>query len=138
MATKKLGIFSSATIIIAGLTVAVIFIARHPQLMSQTKVSAAQSTTGPTQNGTSAAHPGSGSSAAAAISATASAVPAEPLPPGTITHEAKALTTATFLARQHLTESKYMTVADYVAAIAQANDGKTSFKKGEDGLHPGD
>jgi hypothetical protein len=135
MAPKKLGIFSSATIIIAGLTVAVIFIARHPQLMSQTKVSAAQSTTGSTQ--TSAAQPGNASSAASANSATAGAVPAQPLPPGTITHEAKALTTATFLARQHLTESKYMTVAEYVAAIAQANNGKTSFKKGETVFIPG-
>ncbi len=30
-----------------------------------------------------------------------------------------------------------MTVAEYVAAIAKANDGKTSFKKGETVLIPG-
>ncbi len=120
MAPKKLGILSSATLIVAGLVVAVVFVARHPQLISQTKVSAAQ-----TAQVSPAAQPSAG------------AVPAQPLPPGTITHEAKAITTAVFLARQHLTESKYMTVAEYVAAIAQANNGKTSFKKGETVLIPG-
>ena len=120
MAPKKLGILSSATLIVAGLVVAVVFFARHPQLISQTKVSAAQ-----TAQVSPAAQPSAG------------AVPAQPLPPGTITHEAKAITTAVFLARQHLTESKYMTVAEYVAAIAQANNGKTSFKKGETVLIPG-
>ena len=136
MATKKLGIVLSATLIVAGLVVAVIFFVRHPQLISQTKVSAAapaQTSTNATQNATITPSATTGNGA----SGNADAAPAQPLPPGTITHEAKALTTAVFLARQHLTESKYMTVAEYVAAIATANNGKTSFKKGETVLIPG-
>ena len=50
---------------------------------------------------------------------------------------AKAVTTAQFLARGHLTESQYMTVAEYVDAIAKANGGKTTFKKGDNILVPG-
>jgi len=137
MAPKKLGIFSSATLIVAGLVVAIIFFARHPQLISQTKVSAAQNAANTPQNG-SALQPGNPTSGATeANGSPAGAVAAQALPPGTITYEAKALTTAQFLARQHLTESKYMTVAEYVAAIGQANNGKTSFKKGETVLIPG-
>ena len=134
MATKKLGIVSSATLIVAGLVVAVIFFARHPQLISQTKVSAAapaQTSTNATQDATTPpAQTGNGTPGNAGAAA-------QTLPPGTIAYEAKALTTAVFLARQHLTESKYMTVAEYVAAIAAANNGKTSFKKGETVLIPG-
>jgi hypothetical protein len=137
MAPKKLGIFSSATLIVAGLVVAVIFFARHPQLISQTKVSAAQNAAVVAQNGAALPPGNPGSSTSASNGSPEGAVPAQPLPPGTITNEAKALTTAQFLARQHLTESKYMTVAEYVAAIAQANNGKTSFKKGETILIPG-
>ena len=50
---------------------------------------------------------------------------------------AKALTTALSLARSHLTESSYMTVAEYVDAIAKANSGKTTFKKGTLSSFPG-
>jgi len=134
MAPKKLGIFSTATLIVVGLAVAIIFFARHPQLISQTKVSAAapaQTSTTPAQNA------GATTSPANVQTASGSPAPAQPLPPGTIAQEAKALTTAVFLARQHLTESKYMTVAEYTAAIALANNGKTSFKKGETVLIPG-
>lgn len=69
----------------------------------------------------------------------AAAVTQQPqeLPPGTISMTAKALTTAQFVARPHLSESSYMTVAEYVEAIAKANNGKTTFKKGETILIPG-
>jgi hypothetical protein len=67
------------------------------------------------------------------------AAPAQPqqLPAGTIAYEAKAVTTAQFLARGHLSESSFMTVAEYVDAIAKANNGKTSFKRGDTVLIPG-
>src|SRR5579871_3064345 len=70
------------------------------------------------------------------IQASAAAQPQE-LPPGTISVTAKAVTTAQFLARGHLSESSYMTVAEYVEAIAKANGGKTTFKKGDTILVPG-
>lgn len=41
------------------------------------------------------------------------------------------------IARKYLTESSYMTVADYEAAIRAANGGKATFKKGEGVLVPG-
>lgn len=41
------------------------------------------------------------------------------------------------IARKYLTESSYMTVADYEAAIRAANGGKATFKKGEEVLVPG-
>ena len=75
--------------------------------------------------------------APAAQNPPAAAPQAQELPPGTIAHTAKAVTTAQFLARGHLTESSYMTVAEYVEAIAKANNGKTTFKKGEIVLVPG-
>jgi len=65
------------------------------------------------------------------------AAPPQELPPGTIAVTAKAVTTAQFLARGHLTESSYMTVAEYVDAIAKANGGKTTFKRGDVILVPG-
>ena len=41
------------------------------------------------------------------------------------------------IARKYLTESSYMTVADYEAAIRAVNGGKATFKKGEEVLVPG-
>src|SRR5262249_27644339 len=70
-------------------------------------------------------------------SASGTAPVTQELPQGTITYTAKALTTAQFLARGHLTQSQYMTLAEYVDAIAKANDGKTTFNKGDTGLIPG-
>src|ERR1700727_2421272 len=110
MLPKKLRFISSAALVVLGLIVAVAIFARHPQIQA----SAAEKPAPVVQNPPAAA----------------AAQPQE-LPAGTITYTAKAVTTAQFLARGHLTESSYMTVAEYVDAIAKANNGKTSFKKGD-------
>jgi hypothetical protein len=116
MLPKKLRFISSAALIALGLTVAVVEFARHGQI----KASAAEKAAVAAQN-----------------SAPATAAQPQELPPGTISVTAKAVTTAQFLARGHLTESSYMTVAEYVDAIAKANGGKTTFKKGDVILVPG-
>ena len=116
MLPKKLRFISSAALVVVGLIVAVAIFARHPQIQA----SAAEKPAPVLQN-----------PVAAAV-----AQPQE-LPAGTITYTAKAVTTAQFLARGHLTESSYMTVAEYVDAIAKVNNGKTSFKKGDTVLIPG-
>ena len=115
MAPKKFGLASTTILLVAVFAVVILVFARHSQLVSQTSVSAAQQPAAPAQSPASAPQ----------------------LPPGTITYEAKAVTTAQFLARGHLTESKYMTVAEYVAAIAEVNNGKTTFKRGDTVLIPG-
>src|SRR5579859_7209915 len=117
MVSKKFRFISSAALVVLGLLVAATFSARHAQIQA-----AAQSS--PPQQ-------------AAPANPLSTTVPAEDLPPGTIKLTAKALTTAQFVARAHLTESKYMTVAEYVDGIAAANGGKKSFKKGETILIPG-
>jgi hypothetical protein len=116
MVPKKFRFISSAALVVLGLIVAVLVFARHEQ------IHAAASADKPSP---------------AAQSTPATAPPAQELPPGTITHTAKAVTTAQFLARGHLSESSYMTVAEYVEAIAKANNGKTTFKKGEVVFIPG-
>jgi hypothetical protein len=88
-------------------------LARHLQFISQARVSADQKAAQPP------------------------AAEASTLPLGTIVHTAKATTTTLFLARQNLTNSSYMTVADFESAIRQANGGKTTFKKDETVLIPG-
>ena len=120
MAPKKFGFASTAVLIVAVLVVVTLIFTRHAQLLSQTHVSAAQA-------------PATTPAAPAAQSQTS----AQALPPGTITYQATAVTTAQFLARKHLTESKYMTVAEYVDAIAAVNNGKKSFKRGDSVLIPG-
>ena len=112
MLPKKFRVVSTAALAIVALAFVILFFARHAQLVSQTRVSASQNPT-----------------------PTAAATPE--LPSGTISYEAKALTTALFLARQNLTRSSYMTVAEFVDAIGKANGGKTTFKKGETALIPG-
>jgi hypothetical protein len=116
MVPKKFRFISTAALLVLGLIFATVFLSRHTQIQA---ASAAEKPVTATQNPPAA-----------------SAQP-QNLPPGTITHTAKALTTAQFLARGHLSESSYMTVAEYVDAIAKANNGKTSFKKGEIVLVPG-
>lgn len=116
MVPKKLRFISSAALIVIGLIFATVFLSRHEQIQA---AAAAEKPAPATQN------------------APAAATQPQELPPGTITHTAKAVTTAQFLARAHLSESSYMTVAEYVDAIAKANNGKTSFKKGEIVLVPG-
>jgi hypothetical protein len=113
---KKFGLISSSALAVFGLMIAVTLYARHPQIQAAASTEAAPPAT---QN------------------PPANAAPAQQLPPGTIQVTAKALTTAQFVARAHLSESEYMTVAEYVSAIAKANNGKTSFKKGETILIPG-
>src|SRR6476660_8985901 len=109
MVPKKFRFISSAALIVLGLLLAVVVFARHEQIQA----AAAEKSASTAQN------------------PPAATPQAQELPPGTITHTAKAVTTAQFLARGHLTESSYMTVAEYVEAIAKANNGKTTFKKGE-------
>ena len=129
MVPKKFRVVSTAALSAVVLVFAIFFFTRHTELFSQTHVSAAQNN--PAQN----------SAAQGNAAPNPAAQPAQPaaqtLPPGTIAHEAKAVTSAQFLARQHLTESQYMTVAEYVEAIAKANNGKTTFKRGETALIPG-
>ncbi|HKF20887.1 MAG TPA: hypothetical protein VKE93_04920, partial [Candidatus Angelobacter sp.] len=112
MFPKKFGVISSLALAIV-LVLAAIPLARHLQFIAQERVSAAQK---PEQQATP-----------------------EPatLPPGTIVHTAKATTTALFLARQNLTNSSYMTVAEFERAIRDANGGKSTFKKDETALIPG-
>jgi hypothetical protein len=124
MAPKKFGFASTAVLIVAVLVVGTLVFTRHAQLLSETHVSAAQT-------------PAATTPAAPAQPAAPQSQPSQPLPPGTITYQATAVTTAQFLARKHLTESKYMTVAEYVDAIAAVNDGKKSFKRGDTVLIPG-
>ncbi len=112
MFPKKFGVISSAALAIV-LILAAIPLARRLQFISQARVSAAQKPAPPP-----AQEPAT-------------------LPPGTIAHTAKATTTALFLARQNLTDSSYMTVAEFENAIREANGGKATFKKDETALIPG-
>src|SRR5438270_2330169 len=116
MLPKKFRFISSAALIALGLTIAVVGFTRHGQI----KASAAEKPAVAAQN-----------------PAPAAATQPQELPPGTISVTAKAVTTAQFLARGHLTESQYMIVAEYVDAIAKANGGKTTFKNGDVILVPG-
>jgi len=118
MLSKKFRFISSAALVALGLVIAVTLFTRHVQIHA----AAAQSTPAP-QN--------------SPANASGNTPPEQELPPGTIKYTAKALTTAQFVARGHLTESQYMTVVEYVTAIAAANNGKKSFKKGETILIPG-
>jgi len=115
MLPKKYRFISSAALIVLGLAVATIMFARHGQIQAAA----------------------SEKPAPAAQNPPAAAVQPTELPPGTISVTAKAVTTAQFLARGHLSESSYMTVAEYVDAIGKANNGKTTFKKGDVILVPG-
>src|SRR5260370_39197087 len=116
MPPKKLRFISTAALVIFGLVVATVLLARHALLVSQTRVSAAQET----------------------VAASAGKPEAAPqsLPPGTIAYFAKATTTALFLARLHLTGSSYMTAAEVEDAIKKANNGTSTFRKGETPLVP--
>jgi hypothetical protein len=117
MPPKKFRILSTAALAIVGLLLATLFLARHALSVPSAHASAGQNP------GT----PATGDAASAA----------QQLPPGTISYPAKALTTALFLARLHLSESSYMTVPEFEDAIRKANGGKSTFKKGETALVPG-
>jgi hypothetical protein len=116
MPPKKFRVISTAAIAIAGLLLISVLFVRHAVSIAPAQASA--------QNNAAAAAP-------------AVATPAQALPPGTISHTAKAVTTAIFLARMHLTESSFMTVAEFEGAIRKANGGKATFQKGETALIPG-
>lgn len=112
MFPKNFRIISTALLAV-GLIVAIfvaLFFARH----SQTRVAAAQN------------------QATAPVAA-----PAQQLPPGVISYTPKATTSALFLARMNLTNSSFMTAPEFEKAIQDANNGKSSFKKGETVLIPG-
>lgn len=64
------------------------------------------------------------------------ATPVRQLAPGTIAYTANAVTLPVTVARKYLGQSSYMTVAEFESAIRKANDGKSSFKKGEEILVP--
>lgn len=115
MLPKKYRFISSAALVVLGLVVAIIMFARHGQIQAAASEKPAVSAQNPP----------------------AAAAQPQELPPGTISVTAKAVTTAQFLARGHLSESQYMTVAEYVDAIGKANGGKTTFKKGDVILVPG-
>ena len=117
MLPKKSRLISSAALVVLGLAIAGLILLRHAQVQAAAAEKPAA---------TAAQNPPAASTASA-----------QELPPGTIAYAAKAVTTAQFLARAHLSESSYMTVAEYVDAIAKANNGKTTFKKGETALVPG-
>jgi len=121
MSPKKFASVPTVILALAVLAITSFALTRHSQLFSQTPASASQ-----TQE-----------KATPAPETTTATPSTQQLPPGTISYTAKAYTTAQFLARNHLTESKYMTVAEYVDAIAKANNGKTTFKRGETALIPG-
>src|SRR5260370_37947005 len=112
MFPKKFGVISSSALAIV-LVLAAIPLARHLQFIAQARVSAAQK---PAQQPTPEA-------------------PA--LPPGTIVNTAKATTTALFLARQNLTNSSYMTLAEFESAIRNANGRQSTLKKEETAVRPG-
>ena len=107
MLPKKFRFISSAALVALGLTVAIIGFARHGQI----KASASEKPAVAAQN-----------------PAPAAAAQPQELPPGTISVTAKAVTTAQFLARGHLTESSYMTVAEYVDAIEASAQAKQRTK----------
>src|SRR5689334_21896249 len=115
MLPKKYRFISSAALVVLGLVVAMVMFARHGQIHAAAAEEPAPAVQNPP----------------------AAAVQPKELPPGTVSVTAKAVTTAQFLARGHLSESSYMTVAEYVDAIGKANNGKTTFKKGDVILVPG-
>src|SRR5205809_4925307 len=85
----------------------------------------------------SQAHSGTAPAASTPSTATGNSSAARELPPGTIRYIPKANTLSISVARKYLTESEYMTVAEFNAAIREANSGKSTFKKNEEVLVPG-
>ncbi|MBZ5524155.1 MAG: putative glycoside hydrolase [Acidobacteriia bacterium] len=117
MPARKYRSFASIAVVVALLVFGSLIFSRHAQVASQTQTLAPVATV----------------SAPAAPSSTS----ARQLPPGTIADTLKASTTALAIARKHLDESSFMTVAEFETAIRQANEGKSSFKKDQEVLVPG-
>jgi hypothetical protein len=116
MSPKMFRTISLLVLLTAGIVFTLIFVARHEQLVSQTK----PATPAPVQN-----------------TAANTATPSAPLPPGTIAYTPKANTSALAIARFYLTESSFMTATEFEAAIRKANDGKAAFRKDDRVLVPG-
>src|SRR5260370_17245501 len=102
MSPKMFRTISLLVLLTAGIVFTLIFVARHEQLVSQTK----PATPAPVQN-----------------TAANTATPSVPLPPGTIAYTPKANTSALAIARLHLTDSSFMTPTKPQAAIPKATHG---------------
>ena len=113
MPSRKFRLIFSAVIVVVVLASATWLFSRHAAAVSQANP--------PAQNGPAASTP----------------PPAQELPPGTIIYKPKAGTLAITVARKYLSQSTFMTVAEFEAAIRKANDGKSSFKKDEEIHVPG-
>jgi hypothetical protein len=118
MISRKFRLAVSAITVILALGLGTYLFSRHAAAVSQNNL-----------------HPQQESSAA--TPASDNGAQARQLPPGTITYMPKAITPAVIIARKYLAQSSYMTVPEFEAAIRKANDGKASFKKGEEMLVPG-
>jgi|SRR5579863_2197980 len=117
MPSRKLRFIVSAITVVVFVMFATYVFSRHAAAVSQS--------TPPRQDSASVPAPATGTTA-----------PARELPPGTISFTANAVTLPITVARKYLTQSSYMTVAEFEAAIRKANDGKASFKKGDEVLVP--
>ena len=120
MVSKKFRFASTIILLIAIFSFASFLFNRHGQLISQTVASPSQSQ----------------APAAAPPAASVNAAAGRELPPGTIAYKPKAATTALSVARKYLTQSSFMTVAEFEAAIRKVNGGKTGFRKDEEILVP--
>ncbi|HKD45558.1 MAG TPA: putative glycoside hydrolase [Candidatus Angelobacter sp.] len=117
MPPKKVRVISTVLLSLLALLVTTLLLGRRALTFAPTHASAAQNP------------------AATVAGTPAAAIPQ--LPPGTIAYSAKATTTATFLARQYLTESSYMTIPEFEEEIRKANSGKAIFQRGETAVIPG-
>src|SRR5436305_13062205 len=115
MVSRKFRIACTAVVLIAVFGIGSFFFSHHAR--------ASQSQSAPASS--------------APVAASVSTSPEGALPPGTIRYTPKANTVAISVARKYLSESSYMTVAEFEAAIRKANNGKSAFKKNEEILVPG-
>ncbi len=125
MLFKKLSVVSSATLVVVFLGLTSFFFTRHTRLVSQTRSPQAAP---------------SGASAATGTSAPPSSTPPlstlHELPPGAISYKSGTVTTALLVSRKYLTQSSFMTVAEFESAIRKANNGRAAFKKDEEIVVP--
>jgi hypothetical protein len=117
MQSRKLRFIVSAIVLVVVVFLSTYLFSRHAAAVSQNNPPRQSSATAPAPDG-------------------GNATPARQLPPGTISLTANALTLPVTVARKYLSQSSYMTVAEFEAAIRRANEGKANFKKGEEVLVP--
>src|ERR1044071_324674 len=111
---------------------------RHTQLFSQTNSTPSVSAGAPSVSVRNRAERNSGSQDGGQQSDSPSPpTGATELPPGTISLTLTNPSTPLTIARKHLSESSFMTVAEFESAIRAANHGKTSFRKNDQVLLPG-